>query len=321
MGKVRVGVCALAAVLVLAGCTTGTEGHPAPADEPPLTSSVLGEPTSVDPCSLTGPAAFEGVGTARMPGMPTLDDCRVTVAVDGGHAYVWVGLLRDETLLPGDQEPLAEPGRGTTIERLGGTCDAALVLADGLALGAWAEPAFASRPDGDTLCRLTEAALQGAYQVLAGGRVRHWTPPVSSLAVLEACDVLSHDVVSTELGMASAAESPYPAGHRCRWGDPDGDPPLAELEFPVGVSPDAVGVPDGARGEQVSGRTTWLVPLTHPDMKACVAITEQGAFGLGTGTLEYAALRVIKGPRRDDDACAHARELARQAWAGLPPLA
>ena len=293
-----------------------------PEGEPPLTSSVLGEPTTIDPCSLTGPAVFEQVGTTRLPDMPTLDDCRVTVAVDGRHAYVWVGLLRDDAMMPDRRDRVASPGRGTTIERLDGTCDAALVLADGISVTATAEPAYSDRPDRDTLCGLTEAALWGAYHVLDAGRVRHWAPPVSSLAVVYACDAIPGDDIAAELGLDSVTESPYPAEHRCRWGDPDGDLPSVEVRFLVGVSPSAVGVPAGARGEMIAGRATWAVPGDDPESATCRMVTEHGDFGLGTGTREFAVLETATGiMRRGEDRCGAARTLAAMAWAELPPLA
>lgn len=320
MRKVRVGLCAAVAALVLAGCTAGVGGRAVPTGEEPLTSASLGELTSVEPCSLTGPAAFAEVGTARMPGMPTFDECRVTVAVDGGHAYVWVGLLRDATVLPSRLDRIDEPGRGTFISSLDGTCDAALVLADGVALTAWAEPAYDSRLDGDTLCALTESALRGAYQVLDSGRVRHRVPEVSSLGVLDACDVLRTRDTATVLGVDSVAESPYPGGHRCRFGD--GDAPRVDVEFHVAVAADAVGVPAGTGTEIIAGRQTWLVgPRRDGDRVVCTAVTEHVAFAPGTGTLEFAVLRVVEVPRRGRDVCGSARTLAGLGWPELPRLA
>lgn len=321
MGKVRVGLCAAVAALVLAGCTAGVGGTAVPAGEEPLTSASLGEMTSVEPCSLTGPAAFSEVGTAQMPGMPTFDECRVTVTVDGGHAYVWVGLLRDETAMPDTLDRLDEPGRGTAISSLDGTCDAALVLADGVALTAWAEPAYGSRLDGDMLCALTESALRGAYQVLDSGRVRHRVPEVSSLGVLDACDVVRTRDAATVLGLDSVAESPYPGGHRCRYGDPDGDAPRVDVEFHVAVAADAVGVPAGTVTETIAGRETWLVGHRDGDRVVCTAVTEHVAFAGGTGTLEFAVLRVVAIPRRGRDVCGSARTLAGLGWPELPRLA
>lgn len=322
MGKVRVGLCTLAVVLVLAGCTTGMPGVPAAGEELPLTSSVLGEPTTIDACSLTGPAAFEGVGAARMPGMPTFDDCRVTVEVDGGDAHVRVGLLRDDALTPDRRDRVASPGRGTTIARLDDSCDAALVLADGVSVTATAEPAPGSRADADTLCLLTEAALHGAYQVLADGHVRHWTPPVSSLAVVYACDVLPDRDVAVALAVRSVDESPYPAEHRCRWGDPDGDLPSVEVLFLVSVSAHGIGVPSATRSETIAGRQSWVLPGRDPELATCRIVTEHGDFGLGTGTREFAVLETETGiARRGADRCGAARALAAKAWTALPPLA
>ncbi|MFI7680203.1 hypothetical protein [Actinophytocola sp. NPDC049390] len=317
MGKVRVGLCVAATALVLAACTAGVDGTPVPAGEAPLTAAALGDLTSVDPCSLTGPAAFADVGSARMPGMPTFDDCRVTVAAPDGHAYVWVGLLRDATTLRDDLEPRDRPGRGTTIGSLGGTCDAALVLTDGLALTAWAEPAYGSPLDDTTLCALTEGALRGAYQVLDGGRVEHWVPPVSSLAVLDACDVVMIRHVQAALDLDAVDETPFPAGHRCRWGAPDRDSPGVDVEFRVAESAEDVGVPAGTDAELVGGRATWLVE--HTD-RTCTAVTEHVQFAPGAGTHEYALLRVVTAPRRGRDGCAAAKQLAERVWPELPPL-
>lgn len=320
MGKVRVGLCVAAAAVLLAGCTAGIIGMPTPADDAPLTSAALGELTSVDPCSLTGPAAYADVGSARMPGMPTFDDCRVTVAVDGGHAYVWIGLLRDSATMRDTLHTLDRPGRGTTIGNVRGTCDAALVLADGVALTAWAEPAFGSAPDAYTLCALTESAVRGAYQVLDGGRVEHWVPPVSSLAVLDACDVAMIRHVQAALDLDSVDESPFPAGHRCRWGDPDGDPPGVDVEFRVAESPEGAGVPAGTSAELVGGRGTWLVEYTDRTWVTCTAVTRHVQFAPGTDTHEYALLRVVTAPHRGFDVCAAARSLAEHVWPELPQL-
>ncbi len=320
MRKVRVGLCAAVAALVLAGCTAGVDGRPVPGDDEPLTSAALGELTTVDPCSLTGPGAFDGFGSARMPGMPTFDDCRVTVAVDGGHAHVWVGLLRDSATLRDGLTTVDRPGRGTAISSLDGTCAAALVLADGVALTASAEPAYGSAPDEYTLCGLTEGALRGAYRVLDGGRVDHWVPPVSSLAVLDACDVVMIRHVQAALDLDTVDESPFPAGHRCRWGDPDGDPPGVDVEFRVAESPAGAGVPAGTGAELVGGRGTWLVEQSDGDWVTCTAVTPHVEFAPGSGTHEYALLRVVTAPRRGRDVCAAARTLAERVWPELPQL-
>jgi len=70
---VRVGLFVLMAALVLAGCTTVVGSRPVGPDEVPLTSSVLGEPTTIDQCSLTGPGSLEQVGSAKAwAGLPPL---------------------------------------------------------------------------------------------------------------------------------------------------------------------------------------------------------------------------------------------------------
>lgn len=109
MGKARVGLFVMATVLVLAGCVgrTGGDAERAPATGTPVRLFDNVAQGQVDPCSLTGPAAYRPRGTARMPGRPDMDSCRVSVATDDGPAYVWVGEQAD---LPSVLEPEGAPG-------------------------------------------------------------------------------------------------------------------------------------------------------------------------------------------------------------------
>ncbi len=309
-----------AAVLVLAGCTTATDGtpNPAPTTEEPLTAAALGK--DVDPCSLTGPAAFEKYGPTRLPGVPNLDECRVVVSTRQGGAFVRVGTQMSTATLPSAQEEVATLPRGAKIIRLG-DCDMALVLADGIAILTSAEPSQPSEnvvPAEDTLCGLSEGAARGAFGVLEGGRVKHWTPESNSFATVSACYVLNADRVAQHLGITTDQMTRYPAEHQCRWGRPGGDTATAKLDFPVGESPDDVGVPLAAQPEKIAGRDTWIADAAASEIAVCTAYTAHIPFGLGVGTTEFAALRVAIPINSGKDVCQVTRTLAADAWPQLP---
>lgn len=326
MGKLRVGLFALATVLVLAGCTTRTGGSPTGAptgsqgNDAPLTAAALGD-EPVDPCSLTGPAAFEEYGTARTPGVPDLDECRIAVTTDEGGAFVRVGTQQTTATLPEAREHVADLGRGATVMQLGNGCDMALVLSDGNAITATATSQDSTGPvipSDKVLCGLAEGAVRGVFGVLDGNRVKHWEPSRNSLANVSACEVLSADRVAEQLGITADQVTRYPAGHQCRWGRPGGDTATAKLDFPVGESVTDIGGSYSAPAETIAGRASWVADAGTDDISVCTAYTQHIPFALGVGTSEFAAVRVAIPVNAGKDTCAVARTLAAEAWQKLP---
>jgi hypothetical protein len=313
MRAVRVAV--LGAVFLLTACVREVGGTAMPIGVEPatedLTAEAFGNLGTIDPCGLTGPAATMGLGTARMPGTPSLDECRVTVATDEGHVYVRVGSMTTEDRLPEDRQPVFDPGRGASIVSLPKSCEAALILADGLAVTATTTLYGDGTPSESTRCGLAQGAARGVFDVLASGRVRHWTPEENSLATVSACDVLSAHRVAERLDLPSERPTPYPAGHRCRWGRP-ATSPVMTLEFRVGESAADIGVPAGVKEETLGGRRSWVVPPG----RECVVVTEHLPFALGAGLREYIVLQVIDA---DTDGCDVVREFATTSWPELPP--
>ena len=194
----------------------------------------------------------------------------------------------------------------------------ALVLADGLAITATAEPAGDIVPSDAVLCGLTEGAVRGVFDVLVGDRAKQWTPEPDSFATVPACDVLSGDQVAQQLGITSEQVTRYPAGHQCRWGRAGGDTATAKLDFPVAESLDELGVPAGTPAETIAGRESWVVEAGSADIAVCTAYTKHIAFSLGVGTYEHAALRVAIPVNAGKDVCAVARTLAGAGWPNLP---
>jgi hypothetical protein len=311
MGKVRVGLIVVATVLVLAGCVGRLGGDPerAPATGEPVRLDFSTLTGQVDPCSLTGPAAFQPYGVARMPGRPDMDSCRVSVATDHGPVYVWVGEQTVVDLLPGNRTMVADLGRGATVERYGDGCDTALVYDAASAITVVAASAGDEQVPEELLCDLTGGAAKGVFNVLAGDRVKFWTPPPNSLATLALCEVTSRGLATEQLDLPSTLEPVFaPNAHWCRWGGLDGN--WATLRTPVAETPAEIGVPAGAPVETIAGRESWVVA----GRVSCTIYYQHIEFGPGVGTFEFAELTVTM----PDGSCAAARTLAASAWEHLP---
>ncbi len=320
MGKVRVGLCVAGVVLVLAGCSTRVGGRPVGSDAPAeaLNIDMFDDLSTVDPCSLTGPAAFEEYGIATMPGKPTFDECAVKVATDEGRVTVRLGEWQTEDALPEGRSVVATLDDGTSIVHVGRDCDMALVLGDGGVVLTSVEASGTVVPSDDVLCGLTQGAARGVHDVAAGGRVEHWDDlPRNSFGRVAACEVLDDEEVAAAIGDTSARSYVYPAGHQCRWGSAGGETPTAKLDFPVVETPQDAGVPDSAALEPIGGRQSWVVDTTTESLTVCTVLTEHIDFRPGLGTKEYAALRVAI-PTGGVDACTAARTLAGKAWQDLP---
>jgi hypothetical protein len=302
MGKARVGVYVTITALVLAGCVSRVGG---PAEEPLALPLAPNPGDQLNLCSLTGPAAFEPAGIARMPGKPDLEGCQVPVATDDGKVFIRLGIQARVAALPEDRTVVAELGRGATVERYSEMCDMALVLPRGIAITAHAVPSEDERLGNELLCELTEGAATGMFNVLAGGRAKFWSPEPNSLATVDACEVLRAEAVYRQLEVNGEIER-FPGGHTCWWG---GEDDSAILRFPVAETPVEIGVPPGTPSEVIAGRESWVVE----ELSACTVFTRHIEFGPGVGTFEFATLSATT-----SGACGPARALAAQAWAQLP---
>lgn len=304
MGKVRVGLIVMATALVLAGCVSrdGTAEEVLTVPEPTRPGDQL------DPCSLTGPAAFEPAGNARVPGESMMDECRVKVATKDGRVSIRLGLQVPVDQLSGDFEVLENLGGGVTIQRVGPGCVTALVLdRDGIAVTATDELSDDFPVPGKAVvCELVEGAVRGVYNVFLHDRAKFWTPDPASFALLDACELLPAESVYGELGV-DGRMARFPTGHSCSW---HGEEASATLRFPVAESPNDAGVPKDAPTERLGGRDSWVVN----NASDCTVYTQHIAFEPGVGTYEFASVTVSA----NDDPCARARAIADEAWAALP---
>ncbi|MGH3759650.1 hypothetical protein [Actinophytocola sp.] len=315
---------ALTAGLALTGCSTSVEGAPKDDGRPTgrLTAEELGDLRTINPCSLTGPFAFEEYGEAQLPAEPTMDACLITVTIDDEDAIIELGQLQHVDALPSGRQDVRQLTRGATVAevptQIRGACSMALLLADDTAMSATATAKLVDTVPQETLCTLAQAGAEGIFHAVGNNLVRHWEPAHNSLARVSACGLLPADKVATQLGITSDRVSLYPAEHQCRWGRPGGDTATLKLDFPVGHSPNVAGVSDRTRGEPVAGRPTWVVANSTSELLVCTVATEHIPFGLGRDLREYAVLRVSVPASSGKDACAIGRDLAATAWTQLP---
>lgn len=322
---VRSALFLLVVSLLLTGCSTGVAGSPASRERStgPLTAEkAFGDLRTINPCSLTGPFAFEEHGEARMPARATLDECHVTVVVDGEEVVVKLGLLQHVDVLPsGRREVRGLPGNASIVEvptQISGNCVMALLLADDVAVSTIAAPELIDTVPQETVCALAQAGAEGVAEAARSNLVRHWEPPHNSLARQSACGLLPPDEVASLLGITPERVALYPAEHQCRWGRPGGATATVKVDFPVAVDPGAAGVPPDTPVEEIGGRTTWVAHAGVSTVDTCTLVTEHIPFALGKGEREYAVLRVAVPKDSGKDPCAIGRQLTTAAWQKLP---
>lgn len=305
-------------LVALAGCGGGTvEGTPeSDGGDEPISSAVLGDARTLDPCSLVAPEGFASHGDARRVARESLDHCRVAVAVDRENVIVDYGLLLPEdaegerpvTTLAGDVRVVATSAEGTR------PCTLRVVLADEtrIEVKADAQRSGSAMPS-ETVCAVARTAAEGIHTSLSSGAVEHWEPPTTSLARLSACGLLPAGEVADLVGTSSEVTL-YPAEHQCTWGTPGGEQPNAQLDFTVGPKPDFA----NADRETVAGRDTMVHLAQTDSLSVCTLTTEHGPFAEAVdGEVELAVVRVLL-TDGEADPCEHGIDLAEAAWEKLP---
>ncbi|MDA3643304.1 DUF3558 domain-containing protein [Saccharopolyspora indica] len=308
-------------VLLVAGCTPG--GSPqAPAapqqDESGTARASLGDLRTVDPCTLTDPAALREFGPAENAGTVSLDYCLLHVKLANGSLV---------QLAVGELGPAPDPRGNPVVPRgslrivqdapLPGHCTRQILFTDGLALRVSADLLAGDPASG--LCGIAEAGAEAATAALGQRRVGHRDFPANSLALVDPCEVLDSAVVQQVPGLESAQGRPSPAGHQCAWGEQVADSPRVQLTHTAGDPPQVLH--GAAVEEEIAGRRTVIsVVGGDPQLPLCSAETAHLPFG-ATGQVEVAQLVVAVPGMTGIDACEFARGLAGQAWPHLPPLA
>lgn len=302
-----------------------TTGSPAPRGAAaPTAAEALGDLPTVDPCSLVDLTAMRELGTVDLAELTGADDCPVAVRADGGaHYEVDIGrldtvtpadLARSEvTSLPGGLSMLAQPP-------VPGRCERDVLFADRIALQAVADDLGEGDPTlgGAQYCHAAELAVNAAADRIAAERVAHRQAPAGSLLTVQACSLLSDELVATLPGIGPHPPTPYPAGHQCLYGRADR---TAHLRVELGIAPPVLPSTANATTETHGGRTSVLLRASLPDISLCVlsATHRPSADTVAPGLVEFSQI-VVNLPSADiEGACRAARAAADQAWPKLPP--
>ncbi|GAA0533605.1 hypothetical protein GCM10011581_07000 [Saccharopolyspora subtropica] len=302
-------------VLLVAGCTPGGGSAPARTGGPAGSSAaLLGDLRTVDPCTLTDPAALEGAENA---GTVSLDYCLLHVRVgEGSLVQLAVGEL--VPVDPAQQgAPVVQRGALRIVQDapLPGHCTRQIVFTDGIALQVSADLLVGDPAAG--LCAIAQSGADTAAAAIEQHRVGHRAFPPNSLALVDPCSMLDLSAVRQLPGLEQAGPKRSPARHQCLWGELSAESPRVQLLHTAGDPPQVL---HGAAVEEtIAGRRTVVsVVGGDPQVPLCSAETGHVPFGAKPGQVEVAQLVVSMPGESGIDACEYARGLAQAAWPNLP---
>ncbi|MEB3368313.1 DUF3558 domain-containing protein [Saccharopolyspora mangrovi] len=304
---------------LLAGCTAQTSapnGESRPVDT--SARAMLGDLRTLDPCTLTDPAALQRYGAVADAGTVSLDYCLLHLKPDDRTlVQLAVGeLAGPEDAEPGD--PVVQHGalRIAQSAPAPGHCTRRVQFGDGTSLQVSADLLNGEPTVG--LCGIADAGARTAADAVQQGRAGHRDHPPNSLALLDPCTVLDTSAVNQVPGLEEARPRAGTAGHQCSWGERSAEFPRVQLQHTAGEPPRILH--GAAVEEQVDGRRTVLsVVGGDPQVPLCSAETAHIPFGAVPGQVEVAQLVVAMPGLTGTDACDYARGLARLAWPSLPP--
>lgn len=303
----------LIAGLSLAGCTSQVDGEALPGptsgpSEQAIASStgLIGNATTLDPCSLVDPVALSQFGTAQRPDQEAYDYCWLKLPVDGSTVAVRFGLLERVrgNLEAKEVEPVG-PLRIFEENPAKDRCARYILFSDNVSLIASADTVDTPGTTVPQLCSITEKTTTTIAENLIAREIEHVTYPPSSLGSFDACNAVTVSLAQVPTLPAGEVIS-YPGRHQCRWGQ--AMVPSLTLRFVLGTPSTAPSV----RYETIAGKQTSVYPVDIPGRTLCVAEVRHG-----TGR-EMAQVVVRLTPTSPATACAAAQAVAAEAWGKLP---
>ena len=314
-GPTRTGLVVLAVtvvVLLLAGAVAavlvpGSDTAPAgPSDR--VVPATIGDPRTVDPCGLVGPAALAARtgGEARVvPDLGGPATCVVDVAAPGGDVAVIASLEPVATTVGAAQEERVGALLVRRVAPQAGSCTRTVVTTEGVQVSL---DAIAPAGSGADLCAVADTATDATLRVLQQGTTlprRATEDPPTALTSVDTCSLLTRSDLGAVPGLDPAAVAPGVGGWSCRWGTGAGGVVDVGVERRRAFAPTA----------DVAGRRAAVTP----QQSSCDVALAQRAYTAADGTPRVELLEVtVFGARPADALCADAIRLAAATVPRLP---
>ncbi|MGW6198077.1 protein kinase domain-containing protein [Kribbella sp. NPDC055110] len=305
------GVAVVAVLGVLIGRAVSGPSEPS---APPTTTAVagpVGDPLTVDPCSLIAEASLSKFGDATLePAYGNFDRCDVVVNGSGGQQVdVRAELDEADNELP--QGAVAKlTGNLNKLVRAraeDGDCERVLVLSDGTHVVVEARHTDGSGMD---VCAMAEAVTQKAIGVLEAGPIPRRTEPLpaASLAHLNACTLLDNQA----LELIPAVDAKHPdtsfGGWSCGW-----ESTTSDLSVDVRFDRDQPLDASDGRPMTMSGRSAFVSSEDDGPGTCAVLIV----FRKYADTVELVTV-IARGPGTQTALCGLATKLGQSVAAKLP---
>lgn len=317
-------------VMAVSGCSKAVSGSAVPNAEAAkeaaslLTAKrALGEFASIDYCSLldTTPLPAD-IGPVTTAPRPAYEYCLFQVRVSGFEADVQVGFLDNSDTIEGTERTEDRgktPPRGLTIERGpddSDECHRHLRFIDNIWLTisvGTVSVAGAQAGKGDW-CRVADATIDVVIRRVLAKQVRHYSFADKSVGRLDACDLVPASVVNARVGIKDGTALRFPTGHACYWTGRASTDPIARLFLGHGNSTSD----HNTKEEILAKRRSYVTPYYPHDNEYSLCDVETNHIDSpDLGYKELVVVEVALGGK-DKDACAPARELAKEVWAKLP---
>lgn len=318
-------VMAVAAVAFLSACTAKVGGLPVAATTLPdeLTSEVVfGDLTTVAPCSLTAPEAFDDYGVASFATPESFDYCAIRINDINEKADVILsigafGVLSAQPEL--EAKRVKDVDGGLWVGQQDDTpsfCSQLLVFPDGVTM-----QVSGSVYDGSAdTCPIVETGMDWAIDVIQDRDVEHRDPERDSLVTIDPCTLVEDDDITAIPGLDGVRRGDeYPGRHTCFWEQAPGSPLNVRLQFGAGVEPSVYS--QGGTEGLVAGRQS--ATNRYPEVgenSYCSVETAHIQFGEieGEDAYEVASVYVRAPGGQVDMACAAATAVAELVWPELP---
>lgn len=318
------------AAAVLTGCSSKVGGRPIADEtfsEPRSAVEVLGELTTIEPCSLTDPEVFAEYGEVDFALPESLDYCSILVKPDAStEVVVTVGQLNrlsDNPDLESQKlEDVNDELYTVQVSPDQSFCAQALVFAEeDLMLEV---STYMLAGESTITCEMVQDGMDRVIEVIESGEVEHRSPVTDSLVTLDPCALIEDATVTALPGFAAAEREDNPGRHQCYWRTSAGDDRLSvRVIFGAGPTPLVTDVA-GANANPIAGRPTVTNPFRDAGSSAfCTVETGHIPFTEVEGqpaVVELAQIFVRMPAGQVQAGCQAAVAVATALWPQLPPV-